>query len=884
MAGPLVTLLRQSSRSARIALRPSDWPRLSELVPPWTEQPTGLCTIDARPGDGILLLDSGTGPDPRLPLWPVRVKSTQMRFWIPPDAQRLYWVGAEAPDTGEHEASLRMSVEAGSTSLLYYLSQRLLGWRAAQIARLLTQARATRRPRFLPAPSVGREGDLFIGDDAGVWGIIDFGRAGAPTGLCRVRLQLDVDEGHVDAALYFDDGHGFRPARMLSIVGAAGNLIQLDCFIPVATRRIRADLLQHHGRVRLNQITITPAGLRATVRRAFAARLQRSMPSLLWRLPPPWRRRILRELDAETVPASLQYARYVELGEPRLDLERAAIERHQAGFSQRPRISVVMPTFNTPPVWLRKAIASVRAQLWSDWELCIADDASTDATVRALLREEAGRDSRIRLVECKSNAGISAASNAAMALATGEWVCFLDHDDELHPLALYFVVASLQQGPDVDLIYTDEDKIDEQGIRFDPHFKPDWDPELLQSINYIAHLAVYRRSVVTALGGLRSDCDGSQDFDLALRVARAAGAARIRHIPLPLYHWRAIAGSTARALDEKSYPHQAGIRALTRDLAGTGAAVGDGAFPTSYRVDWPVPDPAPLVSLLVPTRDGVDHLRLCVDSLFERTEYPNYELIVIDNQSRDPATLAYFDALRQRPRVRLIGYDAPFNYSAINNFAAQHALGTVLVLLNDDTEVRNGGWLRELVSLAVRTDVGAVGAKLYYPDGSIQHAGVALGIGGVAGHLHLHAPGQSSGYLGRLKLRQTVGAVTGACLAVERRKFDAVGGLDERELQVAFNDIDLCLKLAAQGWRTVWTPWAELVHHESKSRGPDTAPDKVARFNREIDTMKRRWGPELRRNAYFSPHFSRRRHDYGLAEQPYGLRPWSLQSDGSAST
>lgn len=542
------------------------------------------------------------------------------------------------------------------------------------------------------------------------------------------------------------------------------------------------------------------------------------------------------------------------------DGDRDAIRAHIGQLRAAPLISVLMPVYNAPPAALRAAIASVQSQLYPHWELCIADDASTSPAVRTVLDEARNGDARIKVAFRDVNGHISAASNTALEMARGDFIALLDHDDRLSELALYLVAAELEAFPQTDIVYTDEDKIFPGPFGFerrgDPHFKPDWNPDLLYSQNYISHLGVYRAALLKSVGGFRDGFEGSQDYDLLLRwIAARGGEARIRHIPAVLYHWRAARGSTARNPGEKSYATASGIRALEDHFRARGIAgvtVTAGAYPTTYHVRWPLPDPPPKVSLIVPTRNQHEILRACIDSIRAKTRYPNYEIVVVDNQSDDAGTLAYLGDI-ERSGVRVLRYDQPFNYSAINNFAVANVDGEVIGLLNNDIEVIAPDWLTEMVAHAIRPDVGAVGAKLYYPDDTVQHGGVIVGICGVAGHSHKHTARGNPGYFRRLCVTQNLSAVTGACLVVRRDNYLRVGGLESEALTVAFNDVDFCLKLDELGLRNVWTPYAELYHHESKSRGPEDSPEKLARFKREIEYMTTRWGARLRRDPYYSP-------------------------------
>jgi glycosyltransferase involved in cell wall biosynthesis len=548
---------------------------------------------------------------------------------------------------------------------------------------------------------------------------------------------------------------------------------------------------------------------------------------------------------------------------------RAAAQR----LALQPVISIVMPVCNTPREILDASICSLRKQIYTNWELCIADDASSTAGMRELLERHAAADSRIKVEFRESRGNIAAASNTALAMATGEFVALLDHDDILPPDALYWVAESINRHPDVQLLYSDEDKIDAEGRRFEPYFKPDFNYELFLAQNMVCHLGVYRRDLICSLGGFRAGFDGSQDYDLALRVVAAIPHSQIVHIPRILYHWRAIAGSVALARNQKDFCEDAARRAVAEHLQSHGGGTVEVApeAPAFHRIRYPQPARLPLVSLVICTRDHEALLRTAVTSIRTRSTYANYELVIVDNGSRDPQAVAYLDSLAQQPGIRVIRDDSPFNYSRLNNRAVAHCRGELVCLLNDDIEVITPDWLEEMVSFTIKPDVGAVGARLWYPDGTLQHGGVIIGIGGVAGHAHPRLPKGSQGYFSRAVLQQELSAVTGACLMVRRAVFEEVGGLDE-QIAVAFNDIDFCLRLRAAGYRNIWTPFAELIHHESASRGLEDNPEKIARFQREVRFMHERWGTVLACDPFYNPNLSMRAGDYSLESLPQGTR------------
>jgi len=536
------------------------------------------------------------------------------------------------------------------------------------------------------------------------------------------------------------------------------------------------------------------------------------------------------------------------------------------GLKERPLISVLMPVFNTPEQWLARAIDSVRSQIYERWELCIADDASTEPHIRPLLERAAREDSRIKVVFRKTNGHISAASNSALELAQGEFVSLLDHDDELRPHALACVALELNRFPEADLVYSDEDKLSEEGHRYDPYFKPDWNPDLFFGQNFICHLGVYRATQVREVGGFRLGYEGSQDWDLAMRIIERIPPSHIRHIPRILYHWRAVQGSTAIQVSEKNYSVPAAGKVVADHFERTGTKADLAPTQGQYwRVRYPLPNPAPSVTLIIPTRNRVNVLRPCITSILQKTSYPDYRILVVDNNSDEPETCAYLDELRQHPRCRVLAFPGPFNFSAINNFAVGQTDSPLVGLLNNDLEVINGDWLEEMASQALRPEIGCVGAKLCYPDGRIQHAGVITGIGGIAGHALKGFPREYSDFY--VCLVHNVSAVTAACLVIRKAVYLEAGGFDEN-IAVAFNDVDFCLKVQSLGHRNLYTPFAELIHHESASRGAENTPEKVRRFQMEIELLRARWGDRLANDPAYNPNLSLQTEDFSLAYPP----------------
>ena len=598
--------------------------------------------------------------------------------------------------------------------------------------------------------------------------------------------------------------------------------------------------------------------------------------------------RFIQAVLEEHYLTAYEYKAWIAANDTLTDLDRSAITTHISTLTSPPRFSVVMPVYDTDAELLRQAIASVRRQLYPHWELCIADDASPGDQTWEILQDEARRDSRIKLIRRLQNGHISAASNSALGLATGEFVVLLDHDDLLAETALYEVAVELAGHPHAKLIYSDEDKITETGERFDPHFKTGWNPELMLGQNMVNHLCVIRRTVVQELGGFRAGFEGSQDYDLALRVVDAISADDIRHIPAILYHWRQVTSArsfSARELDRCAAAAQRAVREHLMRQGDAHATVQPLANAPAYlSVRRSSPAPRPLVSIIIPTRDRAELLRRCVDGVLRKTNYQPLELIIVDNDSVQPETHALLRKLARDKRVRVLQAPGPFNYSAINNMAAAEARGEILLFLNNDVEVTDKSWLDAMIAQAVRQEVGAVGAALFYADGRVQHGGVILGVGGdppVAGHLYARARTAGKSYFNHLRLARTVSAVTAACLAVRKSVFLEAGGFDEVNLAVAFNDVDLCLKIAALGYQNIWTPLAALYHLESASRGSDETPDQIARFRREIGFMRAKWGDVLDSDPFYGPNFDKAHVDYRLASPPARAKPWKPNSSSA---
>ena len=548
--------------------------------------------------------------------------------------------------------------------------------------------------------------------------------------------------------------------------------------------------------------------------------------------------------------------------------DRNELEKQKkTSFGYRPKISFVVPLYKTPEKYLRRLTESFQEQTYSNWELCFSDGSGAQSPLTELLKELTAKDNRIKYVSHEELLQISENTNSAIEIATGDFIAFADHDDELTPNALFECVKAINEKPQTLVIYTDEDKMSMDGHKFfQPHFKPDYNPDLLCTVNYICHLFVVSRKVIEKVGGLRSEFDGAQDYDFVLRCVEAVKDEEICHIPKILYHWRCHEDSTAENPESKLYAFEAGRRAVQAHYERTGihAEVFKGEYLGLYRTKF-IRDHDPLISIIIPNKDHIDDLKRCMESIEQKSTYKNYEYIIVENNSTDSATFEYYKKLEaENPKVRMVYWDGVFNYSAINNYGASFAKGEYLLLLNNDTEIINPDCLEELLGYCMRKDVGAVGARLYYEDDTIQHAGVVIGFGGIAGHCFVQQKRGTTGYCHRIICAQDYSAVTAACMMVKKSAFDAVGGLSE-ELAVAFNDIDFCMKLRKAEYLIVYNPYAELYHYESKSRGLEDTPEKVARFNKEIATFEKKW-PEILENGdpYYNPNLTLKSQDFSL--------------------
>ena len=570
--------------------------------------------------------------------------------------------------------------------------------------------------------------------------------------------------------------------------------------------------------------------------------------------------RLHERFEPEEVPYGPWYEQYIPTRE---ELEKQRKKKWNYG----PKISIIVPAYKTPEAFLRQLMDSLLAQTYANWELCIANASPEDASMEYVLKEYAKKDSRILWKKLEENKGIAENTNEAFAMATGEFAGLLDHDDLLAPNALYEVAKALETEPDIDVLYTDEDKVrgDEVLEHFQPHLKPDFNIDLLRSNNYICHFFVVRKSLLEKTGGFRREYDGAQDYDFIFRCTQAAG--KIHHIPEILYHWRTHQSSTADNPESKLYAFEAGKRAIEENLRQNGL-IGEVSHTKDYgfyRVKYPVQG-EPLVSIIIPNKDAKEDLEKCIQSILEKSSYTNYEILIVENNSTGEEIFSYYKELSENSRIRLLRWKREFNYSAINNYGAKKAKGDYLLFLNNDTEVISPDWIEEMLGFCQRPDTGIVGARLYFGNNTIQHAGTVIGIGGIAGHMFTDMPRERSGYMHKAAIIQDLSAVTAACMMVKRQVFEEVQGFEE-QLSVAFNDVDFCLRVREKQYLVVYDPYVELYHYESKSRGAEDSKEKVRRFQSEIEFMRCRWEALLKKgDPYYNKNLS-------LVKWNYSLKP-----------
>jgi O-antigen biosynthesis protein len=679
---------------------------------------------------------------------------------------------------------------------------------------------------------------------------------GFKAGWYRIRIRVRGEFGPLDdAALSPDYGEGFDEADLIRLAALSDRKRLTICgtiLLKSDARRLRFDPCHSAQGLDIEQFVFRPIGRVSALASLLWPRSSGS-GSRSWIGSMVEAARVLGEhgiramvdwlymlhLSSEPQSTKDDYSDWLV----RYDHIPVFANLAASGTAERPCFSILLPTYNSDVNWLRACIDSVLAQTYDRWELCIADDGSDNVSTLAMLHGFEERDARVKVLLRASNGHICAATNSALSLATGEFVALLDHDDCLHPDALAELAAASLRYPEWDIIYTDEDKLDAQARRCDPYFKPDFNLDLLRGQNCITHLCAYRTSVVRDMGGFLAGYEGSQDWDLALRCAERVGSGRIGHVPRVLYHWRMAPGSTALHHEAKTYAGTAAVKAIQAHLDRTspGARVEQiQSQPGNYRVRHVLPDPRPRVSVIIPTRDQPELLLRCVESIRATSEGYGLEFIIVDNGSCSDEAAEALSRIEQEHAAIVLRDHRPFNYSRLNNLAAQRATADLLLFCNDDIEACSEGWLDEMVGHALRPEVGAVGAKLYYPNGKVQHAGVIVGAGGVAAHVCRGAGAAEAGQMNRMLLVQDLSAVTAACLAMRASVFSEAGGFDET-LAVTFNDVDLCLRLRAAGLLVVWTPFATLLHHESFSRNKLVGDEAARRELAEQTLMRERW-------------------------------------------
>ena len=726
------------------------------------------------------------------------------------------------------------------------------------------------------------------------WIVFEWEDGATPTSpivLLTISMDGMAQEIEPVAQIYADVGAGFgeRNSTRFSFENGVAKILVMD---PERIRRLRFDPDQERTVLPLPRLTITHltdmAQVEQIVRSHAEEEVVRDLLPMLanayagWRAKPLPRANVLAlGFDlARSLDFSHDYEQWLQLNaSPDAD-DYHRMQAMEAEFAICPRFSFVMPTYNTPPDLLRECLDALLGQTYEDFEVCVADDNSPDPVVVEILEEYACRDTRVRYLKRPFNGHISAASNTALSLATGDYVVLVDHDDLIPDYALFVLAWYINRYPEADILFSDEDKVTASGQRVQPYFKSDFNKYLMYGHNMVSHLGVYRRSLIEQVGGFRLGLEGSQDYDLLLRCVEASGSDCVVHIPHILYHWRIIPGSTAMSADQKSYAVIAAQNAINGHFERQGMPLRsvDGFAPgctgvkPSRTFDTPV-------SIIIPTRNGRDILQPCVESILAR-DHTGTEIIIVDNGSDDPETLAYLDDLADQGAARVLREPGEFNFSRINNVAASAATGDILCFLNNDTEVRSADWLNRARAFLSMDEVGIVGARLLFPDGALQHFGIALGMGEhrVAGVPHLGMDANLPGYFGKARLLQEVSAVTAACMFMRKADFEAVGGF-ETELQVAYNDIDLCLKIRKKGLKILADPDITLIHKESRTRGSDKRGARAQRLNEEAAWMRRRWARELDSDPFYSPNIDLGRVDFGYAAKSRQPWPWSAAAD-----
>ena len=805
-------------------------------------------------------------------------------------AARLYGASARI------QPNSTILVELGDPALAKFLSDddvRLLDAEAGRA--LAARSKGVTVLNSSEVIPLGGDQFLLVSDDPWLQLKPDPPRTGEPSvGEMTIEMEpLGVGRAFT-AQLFIDYGSGYCSAHCLTFLPSEdGRPIVIRLAVPERIRSLRLDPDMGPGRVAIRSIVYRPD---VTIDSVVESLLEAEDDDLLSvkdlrslrvgletaGLNADAAMSLTHTLFSNISIASLRYTAWVRRWIDPSPADREVIGKMTSAMPQRPTFSFVMPVYNTPVDLLAECIDSMLAQTYPHFEICIADDNSPNPDVYRVLERYARMDPRVKIVRRANNGHISAASNSAMALATGEFLVLVDHDDLIPDYALFVVAHYLNLHPAAKILFSDEDKITPEGVRFTPYFKGQFDPFLLYGHNMVSHLGIYDRELIESIGGFRLGLEGSQDYDLLLRAYEKVGDEAVVHIPHVLYHWRAIPGSTAVSADQKGYAIFAARNAINAHFTRTnvpllsveGFAAGNTAVVRTRNLDTPV-------SIIIPTRDGLDYLRPCIESILA-VDHRATEIIIVDNGSEDPATLAYLDELTKATVAKVIAYPGPFNFSDINNVAARQATGEILCFLNNDTEVRSPDWIDRARALLSLKGVGIVGARLLYPDGSLQHFGVTVGTAQhkVASHPHCGQPGSASGYFSKARLMQQFSAVTAACMFVTREAFETAGGF-EPDLRVAYNDVDLCLKVRAAGFRIVGDPDIVLIHKESKTRGSDTDGVKASRLDAEARLMRERWGDILDHDPFYSPNHDILRGDFTLANPPRVPMPWKAGAAGA---
>lgn len=820
--------------------------------------------LKLRPNDVDLLMNYG------------HLKKMRLDY---PGAARLYGAAAEVDPTGARIVELGSSLIAPHSTPEH---RRLI--EAVSGSALAARTRGLTLLNSIDIIPLGDDRFELTSNDPWLQFRVD-GRGHALADL-TVDVRSEIEGRRLTGRLYVDYGSGYINEHTVELPEAKDGKLTVTLTALDQIKSVRWDPDEKGNIIRFASIAFEPHGdldrTLARVRAAYPEEVQleddfRAIRRALadGEITPQRAIAVSRFLGSAGAESPFDYPYWLRRWITPGPADYQRIKEMEAGFKRRPTFSFVMPVYNPPPALLAECIESMLAQTYADFEICIADDKSPNPEIRRLLEGYAAQDDRIKLALRPFNGHISAASNTALELATGEFIVLVDHDDLVPDYCLFTVAHYINQNPQAQILYSDEDKVSVDGVRFDPYLKGDFDPFLMYGHNMVSHLGVYRRDLVEKIGGFRLGLEGSQDYDLLLRAYEAAGPGSVFHIPHVLYHWRAIPGSTAVSADQKSYAIFAAQNAINGHFERLGMPLRsvDGIAPGLSAVKPTRVFRTP-ISIIIPTRDGLDVLRPCIQSI-QAFDHDDTEILIVDNGSEETATLNYLRSLEASGTARVIRWDRPFNFSEINNIAAKEATGEILCFLNNDTEVLGPNWLARARALLALPDVGVVGARLLFPDTTLQHFGITLGMGAhkIAGTPHGGHANMDPGYLGKARLLQQFSAVTAACMFVKREVFEAVGGFDT-DFSVAYNDVDLCIRIRQAGFKIVADPDVLLTHKESKTRGDDLDGAKAERLAREARLMRDRWADVLDNDPFYSPNHSLERSDFALASPPRTPMPW----------